>query len=763
MAINGRKLLIVTLIYLSLCLIAITLIKPFSILNFLGPAAAIASAFTILWGTGILIAIILGTIIFCLSLITFNEVVLDVPIVLISLLVICLQSVWARQLTYRVIENEQWIKNRAVLCKFIMKIGPLTGLVSASGAVILSMLNAETYAYSNFYVFLITWSGSILISIFVIPAFIFIKDIKNIKLNKRLFVIFASALGFLAIGLLFNISQNNRQQERIEEFEKSKNKILNVINQEVEKIHEQLYALSAFFNASEHVTSDQFASYVKKMHRKNSYVSALEWAPIVLNNERPAFELQTSSMINTPVSIKDQISATTTVIAPSRDVYMPVAYVYPQNNNEKEFGLDVLTHPAKLNALNLSLKLDKMVATPPLTLLHQHLFEPGIVVFSAVYHKPKIKVYEINKKHDQSNVNGYVMAVVKFKPFFLELAHYYHPEKISVFVQDVSSDENFTLYGNSSEKNKQYTQFISDSSVIDFFERKWQVTIKEEYPWVNQNEHWRTWVMLIGGIIGGMIYQLLILMMAAYSIELSHQVAVKTGELISAKEDYERKSLVKSQFLQTFSNELKTPVFAIKYFIAKYKQHPTAKQAELFIQDINNASQNLTKLIDTVVDLTDIESNSPTLQLIPFDFSDFLFGVGSLLNAKNESVQFKFFINENVPDVIESDELRIQTLLISLTENAVKLLGSQNINVSVKAHLHQFKSATLFFVLTVPDNYLKNNDAKNYHHLVNKNLSDFSTSMAIVETICHLFEGDVKLKQLPDDNLVLSCSIKVKF
>ena len=288
--IKVNRILIVILFYLAVCLLTTMIVKPFSVINFIGPAAGIASAFTIVWGAGVFFSVVLGTIIFSFLLFLINGEGLSFPIFLICVLAISLQSFWTKQLVYRVVRQQRWLKSRVLLFSFILKIGPLAGLISASSVVVISMLDLKIIGSSIGYVFFSSWASSILTAIFFTPIFLFTQGVQQLSISKRLFVVFASILGCIAIALLFKISQNTHQYQRVEQFQKAKGNIELLVLDEIERINNQVYSLVALFKASEHISFDEFTTFSAHIHQDNSSIRALEWIPLIGNEHRERFE-----------------------------------------------------------------------------------------------------------------------------------------------------------------------------------------------------------------------------------------------------------------------------------------------------------------------------------------------------------------------------------------------------------------------------------------------------------------------------------------
>jgi len=259
----------------------------------------------------------------------------------------------------------------------------------------------------------------------------------------------------------------------------------------------------------------------------------------------------------------------------------------------------------------------------------------------------------------------------------------------------------------------------------------------------------------------------LILMMAVYSNELSSQVVRKTRELILSQEQSEHKSTAKTNFLHTLSSELQTPLHAIKDFC---QQLPSAddKDKNQIIQNIELAQDNMQKLLHMVVDVSKIELGQSDVKSEPFDFYGFLARIDDMLSAKKTANEITltqensitFLIDSNVPHFINSDELRIQQLLIAFCEAVHDFFNIRNMRLTVKVHSHHLNSATLFFIFTNHDTEPVDKTAP-FNHFINSNVTLFSTQMAMAKEVCQLMDGDAKLAISDSGERVLTASIKI--
>ena len=209
-----NQFIISCLIFVLTCLFFSVAIKPFSLINFIGPATAIVSGFSIVWGSITIISCLVGIIIFAGILILGDFSQINISTLVLAYLAIVLQSFWAKQLIYKYIKNQQWLNSRKILLRMLVKVGPLASVVAGIAAVLITFIHTESFNISVFYVFFAGWASSLLVCVFFIPSLLLIVGKQQLSLSKRFFIITASILGGIAIALLFKVFQQQNQQFR---------------------------------------------------------------------------------------------------------------------------------------------------------------------------------------------------------------------------------------------------------------------------------------------------------------------------------------------------------------------------------------------------------------------------------------------------------------------------------------------------------------------------------------------------------------------
>lgn len=734
-------------IYLIVCASTVFFLVPYSFISFIGPVAGITTALVIYVGTNVFLVTAVVVIAFSSFLSWYMKLDFSLAMVIITILAIMLQSYWAKQITLLEVAQQNWLKSRQDLLKFLFKIGPLTAIVSASAILVITMLDNKALGGNLFYTFISSWSGSVLFAIFFTPLLLLTQKRQQLTASKRFFIIFVSSLAFVAIGLLFKISQNVQLHNRYDMFEQVKTNIRQTIKQDVFLVTDKLNSLSAFIKTSEDVNLTGFNLFAEQIFQENSSIRALEWAPMVKHAQRDDFEEQAVHILERSYTGKLQL-------AKERETYAPIRYVYPSIGNQAVLGFDVFTNPTDVISMADVISSEKPIASAPINLIQDDHSNPGILFISSVHVAGTQQNAPII--NSQENLLGFVVAVVQFENFFSKITKHASSD-IDFFIEDVSSAQPYILFGKQlSDSNRYVEQFY-----FNVYSRLWRVSIIEQHPWQMQQKNWQAWGILLGATFGGILFQSLILMMAAYSSELSAQVIRKTQELIIAKDQSEQESIAKTEFLTTLNKELQTPLQAINLFIEQLKK-TEQKQQKVIITNIDLAQKNMVQLLDMVVDLSKIESGDLQLKSEVLDFHGFLERIDEILKAQNATKKrsITMLVDSSVPHFIISDELRIQQFLIPLCTSVFELYYIKNIRLTVKAHSHQFNMATLLFVFTGQGD--ENSEIKSpIEDYISKDIGQYSTQMMMVKEICQLMEGDLSLGVTHSGEMILTAAIKV--
>ncbi|MBU2891883.1 CHASE domain-containing protein [Colwellia sp. D2M02] len=753
---NLQRFFIVSLLYFCLCISAMLIIEPLSIINFIAPAAALFSGLVIIWGSIAFIGILCTTPFIAGFFYYGLELNPTVAIMSIALLAITLQGVLTKQLAFRLVYQAKWLKSRRLLLIFLLRIGPLASLISATAVLIVSILDNQTIQGTFLYTFVSSWVTSMLFAVFFIPLLLLSKEKTLFNIRKRFFVTLTSILGASAIFTLFITSQNEQQSYRLDKFLQTKQEITQDIVQEIDNVVMQVESMSALFYASEHVESDEFMLFSERIFSHSDSVIALKWAPLVHRNMKTEFEHLASKELQKTYNIKEMPDTLKSNAPSLKSIYAPLLYIYPKSDAQL-LGVDVYGMFQK--SLLTSSQASGIFASEPSLVEQDNFAKPSIFFSTAVPHLTPVALNRYGNSKPQpallSQMQGFVVAVVQFESFFDSLTKKYNP-KISINIEDISGNTPYLIYGQGVSGINRHIDF----SEISVHSRQWRISISEYKPWLIQEMNAHTWYVLLGGAIGALLFQLLVLITVAYSSELNQQVELKTRALRLDKSKFEKRSIAKTYFLEAFNDELRMPLQVIKTFVEQLKQRGINNKQ---VSGIYHASNTIGQLLNTMADLSEIELGKVSVKHDTFDLYGLLNREELILKGEklNENKTIYFLIDSEVPHFINSDELRIQKLLGLLIKSAQQLFGETPLRLAVKLHQHKMDSATLFFIFSNQGDVFTPYSREQFNIATSKDLGSYSTSMAIIKEVCQLLHGNVNVGFLASGDGVLSASVKV--
>jgi signal transduction histidine kinase/response regulator RpfG family c-di-GMP phosphodiesterase len=158
---------------------------------------------------------------------------------------------------------------------------------------------------------------------------------------------------------------------------------------------------------------------------------------------------------------------------------------------------------------------------------------------------------------------------------------------------------------------------------------------------------------------------------------LYHKLEEHSRELEEANQRMQEMHALKSNFVSAVSHELRTPLTAIRAYVdtllASRDGEIPREQLDRFLNIINEESQRLARLIESVLDLNRFDSGAMRVSRQAMDLSEVLVETGRLLEPVARAAQVDLKVAQELADTrVDADRDQMRQLLLHLGSNAVK-------------------------------------------------------------------------------------------
>jgi len=173
--------------------------------------------------------------------------------------------------------------------------------------------------------------------------------------------------------------------------------------------------------------------------------------------------------------------------------------------------------------------------------------------------------------------------------------------------------------------------------------------------------------------------------------------------LIIAKENAEKSSRFKSEFLSIMSHEIRTPMNAVIGTTNLLLQDDPAPRQLEYLHTLQFSSNNLLELINDILDYNKIEAGKLELYKLQFNIQKLAQNIlqSFATKAEDNGSKLELSFDKNIPSNLIGDQLRLGQILNNLLSNAVKF--TTNGTVFLRLESQQVKQDKISIKFSIAD------------------------------------------------------------
>jgi len=239
---------------------------------------------------------------------------------------------------------------------------------------------------------------------------------------------------------------------------------------------------------------------------------------------------------------------------------------------------------------------------------------------------------------------------------------------------------------------------------------------------------------------------------------LEQEVSERTRELSDARVNAEAATLAKTRFIANMSHEIRTPINAITGMSYLLRRSGLNPQQLRHLSQLEKAGTHLLEIINTILDLSKIESGKLTLEQKDFDLITILDNLRSMTETRAQEKGLRLRIDNQASETrLLGDPTRLMQCLLNYVANAIKFSDQGEITVRIQTLDKNSDSQLLRFEVVDQGIGIAPEAAARLFSPFEQ--ADDSTTrkyggsglgLNIVRQLAHLMHGDAGVNSTPD-------------
>ncbi len=252
--------------------------------------------------------------------------------------------------------------------------------------------------------------------------------------------------------------------------------------------------------------------------------------------------------------------------------------------------------------------------------------------------------------------------------------------------------------------------------------------------------------------------------------ETNKGVVALYAQLEDQAEQLRHASELKSRFLSYMSHEFRTPLGSIRSLariLLDRMDGPLTAEQEKQVLFVKTSAQELSEMVDDLLDLAKIEAGRITISPAWFEMMDLFSALRGMFKPilTNESVSLVFEEPQNLPRLF-TDDKKLSQILRNFISNSLKFTQEGEVRVSVKA---LDSNHVIFSVRDTGIGIAKSHHGAIFQDFVQvdspiqKKLRGTGLGLSLCKKLAELLHGSVSMQSEPGVGSVFSVTLPIDF
>ena len=233
---------------------------------------------------------------------------------------------------------------------------------------------------------------------------------------------------------------------------------------------------------------------------------------------------------------------------------------------------------------------------------------------------------------------------------------------------------------------------------------------------------------------------------------------IKENSVLKLEKDYAMKNLLdKQSFLRKLSHEMRIPLNSIEGFSEIMLEEESVDDMKEAAKDIRHASRELIHFVNSMIDLSMIESGNLEILEENYNIYDVLNDLENMVSYrfKETDINFNTSIEKDIPQVLLGDSDRISQIILNILSNSIKYTERGKINLNVSC-VKSDSMCRLLFKITDTGKGMSKNDI---NHLFDNDDDNKGIGLKISYYLLKLMNGKIDIASEEGKGTIVSISI----